>query len=96
MLCDSSACTDDRPGHAMTMMRLRLSAVSPRGWVDAVLSDSSEDGRLELTEWRTGYVREVWHHRDLAAALPLGSPVALHAAYSVLAVGGHRYNVAIA
>ncbi|MCU1571751.1 MAG: hypothetical protein JWR33_2492 [Naasia sp.] len=95
MLCDSPACSDDRPGHAMTLIRLRLSAVSPRGWVDAVVTDSSDDGRLELTEWRTGAVCTVWHHQDLGGSLPLGCPVALHDAYSVLAVGRHRYNVAI-
>ncbi|WP_210506098.1 hypothetical protein [Naasia sp. SYSU D00057] len=93
--CDHGMlCVDDRPGHAMTLLRLRLSASTPRGWADAVVAEAGEGGWVRLQLWEDGEERWVWHHASLADSLHAGDPVALHEAYSVLAVGADRYNVA--
>lgn len=94
-ICPSGVfCMDDRPGHAMTHMRLRLASATPRGWRDAVVVDASAEGKLLLQLWDSGELRTVWHHLALKEAVGPGTPVALHPAYSVLAVGGHRFSVA--
>ncbi len=93
--CDHGMlCVDDRPGHAMTLLRLRLSASTPRGWVDAVCVEAGEGGWVQLRLWESGEERWVWHHASLTGSLQTGDPVALHEAYSVLAVGADRLNVA--
>jgi hypothetical protein len=95
MMCDHGVlCVDDRPGHAMTLLRLRLATATPRGWVDAVCVESHDDGEVRLRLWETGEERRIWHHTGLAYSLHAGDPVALHEAYSVLAVGTDRINVA--
>jgi hypothetical protein len=86
-------CVDDRPGHAMTLLRLRLATATPRGWADAVCTEVGA-GWVQLRLWETGEERWVWHHTSLALTLTVGDPVALHEAYSVLAVGRDRVNVA--
>ncbi|MCU1436972.1 MAG: hypothetical protein JWP66_59 [Naasia sp.] len=94
-VCPSGAvCMDDRPGHAMTAMRLRLASATPRGWRDAVVVGVSAEGEVLLELWATGELRIVWHHLGLAGAVQAGTPVALQPAYSVLAVGRHRFSVA--
>ena len=93
--CDHGMlCVDDRPGHAMTLLRLRLASSTPRGWVDAVCVEAGEGGWVQLRLWDTDEERWVWHHALLAGSLQAGDPVALHEAYSVLAIGSDRLNVA--
>jgi hypothetical protein len=94
--CDHGmmACADDRPGHAMTLLRLRLAASTPRGWADAVVGLIAEGGWVQLRLWETGEERWVWHHAALTGSLHEGDPVALHEVYSVLAIGLDRLNVA--
>ncbi len=93
--CDHGMlCVDDRPGHAMTLLRLRLASSTPRGWVDAVAGEVGEGGWVQLRLWETGEERWVWHHASLTGSLQQGDPVALHEAYSVLAIGSDRLNVA--
>jgi hypothetical protein len=93
--CDHGVlCVDDRPGHAMTLLRLRLAATTPRGWLDAVCLEAGDGGWVRLQLWATGEERWVWHHIGLGCSLHAGDPVALHEAYSVLAVGSDRINVA--
>ncbi len=88
-------CIDDRAGHAVTLLRIRLAHLAPNGWVDARVVGLTEDGVLELERWDDGAALRVWHHADLTGPLPAGSVVALHPAYGVLAAGRDRYNVAI-
>lgn len=87
-------CVDDRPGHAMTLIRLRLATATPRGWADAVCTEVGAGGWVQLRLWETGEERWIWHHTSLELSLTVGDPVALHPAYSVLAVGRDRFNVA--
>ncbi|MFD1713986.1 hypothetical protein ACFSBZ_05830 [Amnibacterium flavum] len=86
-------CVDDRPGHALTLIRLRLALATPSRWVDAIVRSSGDDGWIELVEWQTGDVRRLWHHGP-AALVGVGTPVAVHADYSVLASGSRRISVA--
>ncbi len=87
-------CSDDRPGHAMTLLRLRLASSTPRGWVDAIVAGARDGGWVQLRLWETGEERWVWNHASLTGSLKAGDPVALHEVYSVLAIGSDRVNVA--
>lgn len=87
-------CGDDRPGHALTLMRLRLAVAGRRGWVDAIVLAARPDGVVELATLDRGEVVAVWHHADLGEELPPGTPVAVHEVYGVLAAGRRRFSVA--
>lgn len=94
--CERGAiCIDDRPGHAVTLMRLRLAHLHPDGWVDAVVADVAADGTIELQRWSDGSSIRAWHHTDQSDLLVPGSVVSVHERYGVLAAGGHRLNVAV-
>jgi hypothetical protein len=88
-----SMCVDDRPGHAMSLIRLRLAACDQRGWLDATVDAAGEDGWVTLRPFHGGEPVRVWQHLSLAGVVAPGHPVALNTAYSVLAVGTQRYNV---
>lgn len=93
--CEQGAmCVDDRPGHAVTLLRLRLAHLHPEGWVDAVVSDVAADGTITLHRWADGTTAQVWHHVDRHDLLVTGSVVSVHERYGVLAAGEHRLNVA--
>lgn len=93
--CEQGAmCIDDRPGHAVTLLRLRLAHLHPEGWVDAVVVDTAPDGTVRLRRWADGAVVEFWHHVDRRDLLVPGSLVSVHERYGVLAAGEHRLNVA--
>ncbi len=95
-VCEHGAmCIDDRPGHAMSLVRLRLAAATPSGWSDAVVRSAEPDGTVELELWESGETVHLWQHTDISALLTPGLPVALHGPYSVLASGLHRFNVAV-
>jgi hypothetical protein len=94
-VCEHGAmCVDDRPGHALTIMRLRLAIAGRRGWIDALVERADADGLVELRTFASGETVTVWHHADLGAELTPGTPVALHAAFGVLAAGSRRISVA--
>ncbi|MGN6743944.1 MAG: hypothetical protein ACTHJL_11720 [Amnibacterium sp.] len=96
-VCERGAmCIDDRPGHAVTLLRMRLAHLAPAGWEDARVVGAARDGGIELERWSDGARVRVWNHIDLTADLPAGSVVALHEQYGVLAAGRDRYNVALA
>ena len=93
--CEQGAmCIDDRPGHAVTLMRLRLAHLRPEEWVDAIVAGTDSDGTVELHRWSDGAVVRVWHHVDRRDLLVPGSVVSVHERYGVLAAGEHRLNVA--
>jgi hypothetical protein len=95
--CEHGAmCTDDRAGHAVTLMRLRLAHLAPDGWADAIVREAREDGIVELERWLDGAILRVWNHVDLGWALTTGSVVSLHETYGLLAAGSSRFSVAAA
>ena len=87
-------CIDDRPGHAVTLMRLRLAHLDADGWIDAVVTGAEADGTIELRRWSDGRALRVWHHEDRRHLLATGSVVSVHERYGVLAAGSDRLNVA--
>ncbi len=94
--CEHGAmCIDDRPGHAVTLMHLRLAHLHPQGWIDAVVSGVQPDGTVVLQRWADDAAVRVWHHTDRPDLLAPGSVVAVHERYGVLAAGEHRLNVAL-
>lgn len=94
--CEHGAmCIDDRPGHAVTLMHLRLAHLDEEGWVDAVVAGTDGDGSIELRRWSDGDALSAWHHVDRQDLLVPGSVVSVHERYGVLAAGTHRMNVAI-
>lgn len=93
--CEHGAmCIDDRPGHAVTLMHLRLAHLHPEGWADAVVEGTEADGTVVLHHWSSGAALRVWHHADRRDLLVPGSLVSVHERYGVLAAGEHRLNVA--
>ena len=93
--CEQGAmCIDDRPGHAVTLLRLRLAHLHPEGWTDAIVEDVATDGTIALRRWADGTTAHVWHHVDRHDLLVPGSVVSVHERYGVLAAGEHRLNVA--
>src|SRR5689334_13282433 len=93
--CEQGAmCIDDRPGHAVTLLHLRLAHLHPEGWSDAVVERSGHDGAIELRRWSDGSALRLWHHVDRRDLLVPGSLVSVHERYGVLAAGEHRLNIA--
>jgi hypothetical protein len=93
--CERGAmCIDDRPGHAVTLMQLRLAHLDRDGWVDAVVEGTTDGGAIALRRWSDGGAISVWHHTDRRDLLVPGSVVSVHPRYGVLAAGAHRLNVA--
>ena len=88
-------CIDDRSGHAVTLMRLRLAHLDADGWIDALVTGHGDDGVVHLARWSDGRVLTVWHHVDRRDLLGAGAVVSVHERYGVLAAGGHRLNVAV-
>ncbi|MCU1482884.1 MAG: hypothetical protein JWQ19_3670 [Subtercola sp.] len=80
-------CARAEEGHSLHPMRRRLAAATPSKWADALVTAVRADGWVELVSVETGVRARVWHHESLVEALAVGEPVALHATYSVLAVG---------
>lgn len=95
-MCDhGDVCSSFAPGHALHLIQARLASATPRDWADAI---------VDRTDAVTGEVRvrtldgeewELWSAQGAALEAEPGSPVALHRAYHVLAVGRARFNVAI-
>ena len=93
--CEHGAmCIDDRPGHAVTLMHLRLAHLDRDGWVDAVVAAAEPDGTIELHRWNDGAALRFWHHTNRRDLLVPGSVVSVQERYGVLAAGQHRLNVA--
>lgn len=85
-------CTDNRPGHGLHAVQLRLAAATPTRWLDALIVGVGADGWVEVATLDGGSV-SLWNHGDLAEVVAPGDPVALHAVYNVLAAGSRRFNV---
>jgi hypothetical protein len=94
-MCDhGDACTSYAPGHALHLIQARLASATPSDWADAIVE--AADGRSGFVIVRTlddGSAVALWNGAGAAARLVVGTPVALHERYHVLAVGGERFNV---
>lgn len=95
-MCDHGGrCSSFEPGHALHLIQSRLASATPSDWADAFVDDAdAATGVIRLTAFATGEQIVVWSASGAAIDLAPGTPVALHARYDVLAIGGVRYNVA--
>lgn len=100
MCITGAACSSFAPGHALHLIQTRLASATPSEWVDAVIEtiDAARgeivlrplDGAAAVTVWNAGFAGG----SAAASPAPVGTPVALHARYDVLAIGRARFNTA--
>ncbi len=87
-------CSSFAPGHAIHLIQLRVSAATPSGWSDAIVSGIDEaSGTISVTTL-DGRSATLWHRRA-GEHVGTGDPVAFHDRYRVLAAGATRLNVAV-
>lgn len=96
-MCDhGDVCSSFAPGHALHLIQARLASATPSAWVDGIVERAdAATGELRV---RTldGAAHTIWNASGAALEAPVGTPVALHTNYHVLAVGRVRFNVAAA
>ncbi|MCP2637155.1 hypothetical protein K0817_011355 [Microbacterium sp. HD4P20] len=94
-MCDhGDFCTSYAPGHALHLIQARLASATPSDWADAIVE--AADARSGFVIVRTlgdGSAVALWNGAGAAGRLTVGTPVALHERYHVLAVGSERFNV---
>jgi hypothetical protein len=88
-------CDHPAAGHSLSFMQRRLAGATSTKWLDAIVGDVSNTGRVRLTTVADGQDIVIWHHSDVSGLMQVGEPVALHAIYHVLAVGLSWINVSI-
>lgn len=71
-------------GHAIHTIQARLATNSPWGWRDGIVS-AAEGLEVKICYVESSHDVACWHHRDMAASLPQGTPVRVHEALGVLA-----------
>ena len=81
----NGVCQSYYSGHNFHVIHARRVGESPWGWRDGVLTSVDASGWLAVDyAAETGRV-EAWHHQDLVAELPVGTPVRLHEGLRTLA-----------
>jgi hypothetical protein len=86
-------CTQQKPGHAVSFLQLRLAEATRSRWIDAVVTASRSDGSIRIAPLDGTAEVELWHHDDLTPHLGVGAPVAMNPLYDVLAAGLLRFSV---
>lgn len=95
--CEQSLmCATEAPGHALSVIQLRVASATPSKWLDATVRSVSASGWVVLAPLVGEADVSLWHHADLTDTLAVGDPVSLHALYNVVAAGRHRFNVFVA
>ncbi|HEV7567110.1 MAG TPA: hypothetical protein VGO31_14260 [Microbacteriaceae bacterium] len=102
-------CADNRPGHGLNFIQLRIASATRSRWTDAIVHETTDNGWIALAPLASDAARDtadsdtagtdiiwVWHHADLTNTIRVGDPVALHDLYNVLAAGRGRFNVVTA
>jgi len=88
------ACSSFAPGHALHLIQARMASATPLSWVDALVESADAASGLLTLRTLDGEAITVWNAGGAALEAAAGTPVALHGAYDVLAIGGVQYNVA--
>ncbi|MDQ1577185.1 MAG: hypothetical protein QOH55_2335 [Microbacteriaceae bacterium] len=89
-------CADNRPGHGLNFIQLRIASATRSRWTDAIVHETTDQGWIALAPLAGSDIVWVWHHADLTGTIKVGDPVALHDLYNVLAAGQGRFNVVTA
>jgi hypothetical protein len=96
MCAAGSTCSSFAPGHAVHLIQARLAAATPTEWLDAlVVSADAHTGDVLVRTLESDALVALWSGAGAAEVLEVGSPVALHARYHVLADGARRFNVRV-
>ncbi|MFS0894142.1 hypothetical protein [Microbacterium sp. 179-I 3D3 NHS] len=87
-------CSSIAPGHALHLIQARIASATPADWIDGIVETA--DAATGDIQVRTldGAAHALWNGSGAALEAPVGTPVALHARYGVLAVGRTQFNVA--
>ncbi|WP_460773380.1 hypothetical protein [Microbacterium sp. GXF7504] len=94
MCHDGGRCTSYDPGHALHLIQARLAAATPSEWTDGiVVATDPERGTVTVRGWDDAVETVYANSAGAADAASVGTPVAVHARYRVLAVGRSRFNV---
>jgi len=95
MCAEGGSCSSYAPGHALHLIQARLSSATPTEWLDAVIeSVDAERGDVVLRPLDGSAPIVLWNGAGAASRAVVGTPVALHARYDVLAIGRERFNCA--
>ena len=87
-------CSSFASGHALHLIQARLASATPTEWVDAIVEHTDAVTGELLVHTLDGTAHALWNASGAALEAVVGTPVALHARYGVLAVGRTQFNVA--
>lgn len=90
------ACSSFAPGHALHLIQARIASATPAEWLDGIVERADAAAGTLVVRTLEGASHPVWSAAGAALEAPVGTPVALHARYGVLAVGRTQFNVAAA
>ena len=95
-MCDhGDVCSSFAPGHALHLIQARMASATPRGWVDAIVTRADAASGTVVVRTLDGDEHSLWNAGAAALEATAGTPVAVHTAYGVLAVGRVQYNVQV-
>jgi len=94
MCSHGGRCSSFAPGHALHLIQARLASATPTDWVDALVESTDAVSGDLVVRTLDGDAHALWNGSGAALEAVPGTPVALHARYGVLAVGGTQFNVA--
>jgi hypothetical protein len=96
-MCDhGDVCSSFASGHALHLIQARLASATPTDWIDGIVeSADAASGDLVVRDLE-GAAHTLWNGSGAALEAGVGTPVALHRRYHVLAVGRTQFNVAAA
>lgn len=87
-------CSSIAPGHALHLIQARLAAATPADWADALVESADPVTGDLVVRTLDGTAHALWNGSGAALEAAVGTPVALHLPYGVLALGDARFNVA--
>ena len=92
MCATGGACSSFAPGHALHLIQVRLAAATPTEWSDGIVESADATTGDLVVRTLDGDAVRLWNASGASSAAAVGTPVAVHARYDVLAVGSRRFN----